>query len=181
MRTTRTTLAMFMAGFALAAAPLVASAQAAAPAQVTCTDGAMSAGGKGACRGHGGIKKGEAKAAHAAKVSKVAKSKGATAAVATPAVAMSKPAVAVAAPKAATTKHAAMAASTPKAATTKPMAMAAPAPKTAVAPSMVAATASGTAIAKCKDNSLSYNKVHKGSCSTHGGVAQWLDGTVKKP
>jgi plastocyanin len=32
----------------------------------------------------------------------------------------------------------------------------------------------GKATAKCKDGTLSYSKTHSGSCSHHGGVAQWL-------
>jgi hypothetical protein len=36
------------------------------------------------------------------------------------------------------------------------------------------ATAAG-AIAKCKDGTFSHAKQHKGACSRHGGVGQWLD------
>jgi uncharacterized protein DUF3761 len=35
----------------------------------------------------------------------------------------------------------------------------------------------GKPTAKCKDGSLSYSMHHTGSCSHHGGVAQWLDGS----
>ena len=35
----------------------------------------------------------------------------------------------------------------------------------------------GKPTAKCKDGSLSYSTHHTGSCSHHGGVAQWLDGS----
>ncbi|MFL5605676.1 MAG: DUF3761 domain-containing protein [Gemmatimonadaceae bacterium] len=41
------------------------TAAATAKDQVTCTDGSMSAGGRGACSGHGGIDRGATKAAHA--------------------------------------------------------------------------------------------------------------------
>ncbi len=37
------------------------------------------------------------------------------------------------------------------------------------------------ATAKCKDGTLSHAKNHTGACSRHGGVAEWLDGSVKKP
>jgi hypothetical protein len=33
----------------------------------------------------------------------------------------------------------------------------------------------GTATAKCKDGTLSYSLHHSGTCSGHGGVAQWLE------
>jgi hypothetical protein len=35
------------------------------------------------------------------------------------------------------------------------------------------------AIAKCKDGSYSHSKTHTGTCSKHGGVADWLDGSKK--
>jgi hypothetical protein len=35
------------------------------------------------------------------------------------------------------------------------------------------------AIAKCKDGLYSHSKTHTGTCSRHGGVAQWLDGTAQ--
>jgi len=34
-------------------------------------------------------------------------------------------------------------------------------------------TAAGAATAKCKDGTLSYSKHHSGTCSHHGGVAEW--------
>ena len=37
------------------------------------------------------------------------------------------------------------------------------------------------ATAKCKDGTLSHAKNHTGACSRHGGVAEWLDGSAKKP
>jgi len=37
-----------------------------------------------------------------------------------------------------------------------------------------AATA-GAPTAKCKDGTMSHSKQHKGACSHHGGVAEWLD------
>ena len=32
------------------------------------------------------------------------------------------------------------------------------------------------ATAECKDHTYSHAKTHRGSCSTHGGVAKFLDG-----
>jgi hypothetical protein len=34
--------------------------------------------------------------------------------------------------------------------------------------------AAGQPTARCKDGTMSYSKHHTGSCSHHGGVAQWL-------
>ena len=47
-------------------------------------------------------------------------------------------------------------------------------PNAGVAPSMAAASAPTGATAKCKDGSFSMSKHHSGSCSRHGGVAQFL-------
>ena len=35
------------------------------------------------------------------------------------------------------------------------------------------------AIAKCKDGTYSHSKTHTGSCSRHGGVDSWMDGSSK--
>jgi hypothetical protein len=106
-----------------------------AGAMVTCKDGSQSKGGRGACRGHGGVdKSGGAKAA----------------APVTPAVA--------------------------------PATAAKTAPATAPAKITKATKAAeddeageGPATAKCKDGTLSHSKHHTGACSRHGGVAEWLD------
>ena len=47
-------------------------------------------------------------------------------------------------------------------------------PNAGVASSMAAASAPTGATAKCKDGSFSMSKHHSGSCSRHGGVAQFL-------
>ncbi|HLQ13947.1 MAG TPA: DUF3761 domain-containing protein [Steroidobacteraceae bacterium] len=83
--------------------------------------------------------------------------KGAASAAATPAAAAD-----YAAPSAATTAPATSAPSyskgTSSASTTKS-----------------SATTAGAARAKCKDGTLSHSKQHRGACSHHGGVAEWLD------
>ena len=62
---------------------------------------------------------------------------------------------------------------------------AAPAASTSVASTPAAATPSASgpapagATAKCKDGSYSKSKHHSGTCSSHGGVAQWL--TAQSP
>ena len=122
-------------------------------ATVTCKDGSTSKGGRGACRGHGGVDKG-------------ATAKGAGAAAVPPAA----PRAAPAAPPAPSPAPAAAAA--PRAAPAAPAAASAP-------PNAKNTDPTG-AIAKCKDGTYSHAKGHAGACSRHGGVAEWLDGTEKK-
>jgi hypothetical protein len=117
-------------------------------AATTCKDGTTStATGRGACSGHGGVQKAP---------------KNSAAAAATPATvpASAPPATAATAP-----------ASTPAAAPAA--AKSATVPKTAPT-----ATASNTdptgATAKCKDGTYSKSKHRSGTCSSHGGVAEWL-------
>jgi Protein of unknown function (DUF3761) len=53
--------------------------------------------------------------------------------------------------------------------------------KTTAASSKATTTSGNTdptgATAKCKDGTYSKSKHHSGTCSSHGGVAQWLDGS----
>jgi Protein of unknown function (DUF3761) len=92
---------------------------------VTCDDGSTStAKGRGACSGHGGVKKDAAAPAAAA-------------------------------------------------APVAPAAAAAPAAKAAPAATASSSNAQG-ATAKCKDGSFSHSASHKGACSRHGGVGEWL-------
>lgn len=126
--------------------PAYAADAADAAGPVTCKDGSTStATGRGACSKHGGVQK-----------AKKAKADAAAAAPAAPA----------AAPKAA-------AASAPAAApaAAKPSAMA----KSAAAPTATASASDPAgASAKCKDGTYSHSKHHSGTCSKHGGVAEWL-------
>jgi len=107
----------------------------AAEAMVTCKDGSQSKGGRGACRGHGGVDKGgSAKAA---------------------APAATKPA---------------------EAAATKPAeTAAAKTTSKAVAKDDEQDASKGPPTAKCKDGTLSFAKHQFGACSRHGGVAEWMD------
>ncbi|WP_262484704.1 DUF3761 domain-containing protein [Citrobacter braakii] len=50
----------------------------------------------------------------------------------------------------------------------------APAKKIKSAPAAVPDAVESGATARCKDGSFSHSKQHSGSCSRHGGVAQWL-------
>jgi len=140
---------------AVALVPFALNAQ----ATTTCKDGTTSsATGKGACSGHGGADK----SAKTAKVDAKVKSKAAKADVKADVKADTK------APKA----DAKVAKSEAKATTTVA--------KSATAPVRTASktTASNTdptgATAKCKDGTYSHAQTHRGACSRHGGVAEWL-------
>ncbi|WP_373225096.1 DUF3761 domain-containing protein [Enterobacter cloacae complex sp. ESBL7] len=47
-------------------------------------------------------------------------------------------------------------------------------PKSAPTSAVVPNAIESDATARCKDGSFSHSKQHSGSCSRHGGVAQWL-------
>jgi hypothetical protein len=134
-----------------AAAPTAPAAPAASGTPTTCKDGTTSmATGRGACSGHGGVQK-------------PSKSKPALdAPTSAPATAAAPAAAAPAATPAATPAAAAPAA----------------AKSSTVSKSAPTATASNTdptgATAKCKDGTYSKSQHHSGTCSHHGGVAEWL-------
>lgn len=147
---------------AIALAPFALNAQATA----TCKDGTTStATGRGACSGHGGVDK-SAKVAKATKSDAKATSKAAKADVKADVKADTKAAKA-------DTKVAKSESKSEAKATTK-------AAKAATAPVATASktTASNTdptgATAKCKDGTYSHAQTHRGACSRHGGVAEWL-------
>lgn len=134
----------------LVAAPLMIAALAmpafADSTPTTCKDGSTSeVSGRGACSGHGGV----------LKIKKVKASKEA-AAPAAPAAAAPAAAATVAAPAAKVEKAATKTAE-------------------AKAPTVTASATDPTgATAKCKDGTFSHSKHHGGSCSNHGGVAEFL-------
>ena len=119
----------------------------AAEATVLCKDGSTSKGGRGACRGHGGV-------------DRTATAKGAAAAV--PAPTPQAPPAAAAPPPAVR--------SAPPAPVARPATA-----TTAAAPPNAKNTDPTGAIAKCKDGTYSHAKGHTGACSRHGGVEEWLD------
>lgn len=115
-------------------------------ADSTCKDGTTSTTtGRGACSGHGGVLK-------APKAAKAAKADAAAPAAAAPAATPAPAAAAPATPKAAPAATAAKTAATSSTGNTDPTG----------------------ATAKCKDGTYSKSKTHKGSCSHHGGVAEFL-------
>ena len=140
----------FRALLTIASLLLLSATTLSAQGQVACMDGSKSAGGRGACSGHGGIRtaarKAEAKAdAKAAKEVKAAEKKTAAA----------EKRAAVAEKKAAKAET--------KAAT-----------KAAMTARDDDHDARG-ATAECKDHTFSHAKSHQGACSRHGGVAKFLD------
>jgi hypothetical protein len=160
-------------------------------ASTTCKDGTTStASGRGACSGHGGVQKGAkatTPAAPAAPAAAPAASPAATAAPATPGTSTTckDGTTSTASGRGACSGHGGVqkaSMSKPEAAATGPAPAAASpaaAAKTSTASkSAPTATASNTdptgATAKCKDGTYSKSQHHSGTCSSHGGVAEWL-------
>jgi hypothetical protein len=139
---------------AIAFVPFALQAQA-----TTCKDGTTSATiGKGACSGHGGVDK---SAARAAKADAKAASKVAKADVKADVKADTK-----------ASKSASKAAKAEDKAATKVAKTSAP---VATAAKTTAANTDPTgATAKCKDGTYSHAATHRGACSRHGGVSEWL-------
>jgi Protein of unknown function (DUF3761) len=132
-----------------------AGAQASATAPTTCKDGTTStATGRGACSGHGGVQK--------AAAGSDSGSSPASAAAGTP------------------SSSAPAATPPPSSVPSSGSASKATAPTTS-APGSTASKPANTdptgATAKCKDGTYSKSQHHSGTCSKHGGVDQWLDGS----
>jgi uncharacterized protein DUF3761 len=152
-------------GFSLLAAAalaLPASAKTKAKAEVTCTDGTTSKAGRGACSHHGGVADASAPAA---KPDKSAKSKARADA-----------------PESRSTKAEEKKAEDKKSSGgilgglfgRKSDTAQGRAPATTPRNSTRDAK-SGNPTARCKDGTTSYSAHHSGTCSNHGGVAEWLD------
>jgi hypothetical protein len=141
-----------------------------APATATCKDGTTSKAGKGACSHHGGIAKTMAPPA---------------AAEATPA----KPAATVSCKdgtsskpgKGACSHHGGVGTAVAAAPANPPAAIPGnpPLPVTAKAKTTAPGTVPPDATALCKDGSSSHAQHHRGACSHHGGVKQWLKDVPK--
>jgi len=141
-----------------AAATLAAQAPTGATAKCKDDTYSTSSSHRGACKGHGGVAQWLSNAAADTKIKTKtdtkAKSDAKTAApVPTAAAPAAKPAPSTAA---------------------APAAPAAPPPAATAAKTKVPAGAPGDATAQCKDGSYSHSQHHRGACSKHGGVQQWL-------
>jgi hypothetical protein len=154
---------------AIALAPFALQAQATA-----CKDGTMSAAtGRGACSGHGGVDKQAQKAAKAeakaAKPEAKATSKAAKADVKADAKEAKIETKSTTKAAKSTEKAASKAVSSDVRETGKV------ANATATPTRTKAANTDPTdATAKCKDGTYSHAATHRGACSRHGGVAEWL-------
>ena len=152
----------FLTAAAIALAPFALNAQA---ATATCKDGTTStATGRGACSGHGGVDKAATKAA--------AKSDSKAAAKAAKSEAKEAKSTTKADTKAdvkAQTKSAKAA----EKSTSK--AVSSDVKETGKTAKVAASNTDPTnATAKCKDGTYSHAATHRGACSRHGGVSEWL-------
>jgi hypothetical protein len=169
-------------GWALFALPTSAST---ASVTVICKDGASSPGGRGACKGHGGIDKKATKAAASTAAAATASKSPAAADAGSGDTVTCKDGTTSKAGKGACSHHGGKAKgghATGSAPPAKPATTSsAPASPSSSSSHAVPATAKGDnanaegATAKCKDGTFSHSKKHSGSCSHHGGVAEFLD------
>jgi hypothetical protein len=162
-----------------------------AESTVTCNDGTTASAGRGACHGHGGVNKA---ASAGAQTSKSTASAPTTATTVTCKDGTTGPGGRGACrghggidKAAASGAAASKSTAEPAAATTAPARQAAPRePSAATAPAMKVAAGGKSAssdpsgaIARCKDGMYWHGAHHSGSCSHHGGVDEWLDGSKK--
>jgi len=152
---------------AIALAPLAVNAQ--ATAALTCKDGTTStATGRGACSGHGGVDrsaksaKSTKSATKAAKAETKAEEKTETKADAKTETKAENKAKKETKQEAKAEKAASKTASSEVRQPSK------------VANATAANTDPTNATAKCKDGTYSHAATHRGACSRHGGVAEWL-------
>jgi Protein of unknown function (DUF3761) len=152
-------------GFSLLAAAalaLPANAKAKAKAEVTCTDGSTAKAGRGACSHHGGVADASASTA---KPEKAAKSKArAEASESRPAQAEEKK------PEEKKSSGGILGGLFGKKSDTAQGRAPATTPRSSTRDAK-----SGNPTARCKDGTASYSAHHSGTCSGHGGVAEWLD------
>ena len=141
-----------------------AGAQApAAAAPTNCKDGTTStATGRGACSGHGGVQKASAGSSGG---SSSGSSTASTPSSSSPAA--SAPPASGAAMKAAAGSSGSSSSGSSTAST----------PSSSSKSTTTGNTDPTGATAKCKDGTYSKSKHHSGTCSKHGGVDQWMDGS----
>lgn len=138
-------------------APEAAATPAAAAAMVTCKDGSSSKGGRGACRGHGGVNKGASASRNTS----------------TPASPESNAAPMPASPASPATPAATPASSSPSASAARKGREASTGMASGKSSAHENSDPTG-AIAQCKDGLYSHAAHRTGACSKHGGVAKWL-------
>ena len=154
---------------AIALAPFAVNAQ--ATAAVTCKDGTTSAStGRGACSGHGGVDKSAAKSARRSAKAAKADTKADAKADTKEAKRETKAAARDAKQDTkATTRETKAAEKAAARSTTSDVRQ-----TSKIANATAANTDPTNATAKCKDGTYSHAATHRGACSRHGGVAEWL-------
>ena len=191
MRCARLVMAVvFLGAPALAFAQDRAVDEAPVP-QVKCKDGTTSKAGRGACSGHGGVAKSDALPTKKTPVTveEDRRVRPQTKSVGTPAMVRCKDGTTSEAGRGACSHHGGIDKSTgaapmpvPGSTTRVPADTETKAhnPKGELTPNPpVQAPAPGQPTARCKDGTLSHSRHHSGTCSNHGGVAEWLDGTAR--
>lgn len=162
-------------------------------AQVRCQDGTLSQAGRGACSGHGGMMKNEGaptptkKTTASVAADEDKKLAPQSEAVGSPAQVRCMDGTWSQAGRGACSGHGGVnnkAALAPKAvegARSSPAATRqshAPNPKAELTTKPPVSNDGVQATARCKDGTFSRSGHHSGTCSGHGGVAQWLDGSA---
>lgn len=163
-------------------------------AQVRCKDGTLSKAGRGACSGHGGVAKNEGAPVPTKKTpatlaadedKKIAPT---TEALGSPAQVRCKDGTLAEAGQGACGRHGGIdkaSGAAPRAvpgATPAPPAEKqrhAPNPKSELTTKPPVAPDGSKATARCQDGTYSRSSHHSGTCSGHGGVAEWLDGSQR--
>ena len=147
---------------AAAALALPAAAKSASKAEVTCADGTTAKAGRGACSHHGGVAQEKSTADNAKKSSEKAEksSKNKTRAELDKGEKQTEKKSggildSLFGRKKADTAQGRSSTTTPRSSTRD--------------------AKSGNPTARCKDGTMSYSAHHSGTCSGHGGVAEWLD------
>ena len=170
MRTIVTGAVLIVASLFLAGASGAQTAE-----TVTCKDGTTANAGRGACHGHGGVAKDK---------SGTSGTSGAAATGGSAATVTCKDGTTATAGRGACHGHGGVAKSGAPAAAAAPAA--APAPMAAasnagsgqgIRPGKKANTDPNGALARCHDGTYWHGTKHAGSCSHHGGVDTWLDGS----
>jgi hypothetical protein len=159
--------------FVIASAFGVARAQAPGE-EVRCKDGTTSISGKGACSHHGGVVREDAQAKPGPATTEANEYKKAGGN--TQPMVYCKDGTTATQGRGACSNHGGIAKPGPdqpsQATRTKPSGYN---PKGELNTPAPAKPAPGAATARCKDGTMSYATHHSGACSSHGGVAQWLD------
>ena len=147
------------------------TAAATAAAQVLCADGSSSAGGRGACSGHGGIDRGQTKATRTAAKADVKAAKAEERAAATTVTCTDgSPS---AGGRGACSGHGGIAVATPAQAHAQRAESKAAAAHATVGNGSAEDNSPVGSIAKCKDGMNSHARSRRGACGHHGGVASW--------